>query len=793
MPQGSYLADKPAPEAWSHPQHQPQFQTQTQTRSVIPSTPLTQLSPSQFELQTPISYACTPKTLGEVTLSSEQIEELFREYATKYYPLWPLVNMTKGPEKIYQQCPLLFWTIISIASRRYKRDEWLMRKLVPLIKSCLAEIAIAPITRFESNEVNTPILNVASVYSVQALLIYTIWPPVTSSLSADSSWNTIGIAIFQAMRIGLHCPGFTNDPQSTDKSDINTDRLENISEQVKTWTCCNIIAQNIGSVFGFPSFATFDPIIVNACRPHSNYHIPLPVKQIMEIAKLEDQITKTMNSNPRDQLQLCEPSERLSLIQILSQQLHDLEMNQSLAIADTNNKNGEYYFESHRKFRINAARVHLYTYYCLDNNKFSPIDLKRGLVQLYNASLALISHVSEAQTKNEDFMRYLPGVNVITIWQTSFIIAKLSHSGLEFLDVEKGKQLYAIAIDCVAKASILKHDMAYRASGLMKNMWQLFHVLQQQQKTTLTTQIRTRMAASVFFDCLWILREQAGMIKLAPRGLLSLNDEQAIDDDDDSSEDNGKTPNPRKMKRSLSNVKNPGSAVRRIIQTIPLDPQPISLSGDGESSLSNASSPASNSTNGGHIQLPGFLSAIINRSPENTSSSSIASNSPRGASDPVKTTKEKSRHQSAETSNSENQNGRISPAKNINRKRKFLETRAKNTNIMSPPTRGSMGMAKQTTSLSNNQQLYTSQSPSMNPSVQGQYSNIGGQPMNQIQQEQYIPPNSVAAPNSFNTTAMSNDFTTAGNADFWPGLDWDCDTIWKNIDSVMNGFGFRVD
>ncbi|GME89694.1 unnamed protein product [Ambrosiozyma monospora] len=149
---------------------------------------------------------CSPKSLGEVTLSSDQIRVLFLDFVACYHPMLPIVDINKGIERLHRLCPILFWTIMFTALRRHKsatlskfEAQKLYFSLTSSLKSALAELTISPITRYAPSELEEPILNVSSVYSVQALLIYTLWPPLTSSLSADNSWNSIGLALFQAI------------------------------------------------------------------------------------------------------------------------------------------------------------------------------------------------------------------------------------------------------------------------------------------------------------------------------------------------------------------------------------------------------------------------------------------------------------------------------------------------------------------------------------------------------------------------------------------------------------------
>lgn len=550
--------------------------------------------------------ACEKKTMGDVSLSSETIKSLYLEYVECYHPILPVVDISKGPSKIYRLCPALFWVIMFVSLRRFQDDSLksLLLQLSTIVKQILGEITISPITRFNPSIEDEPVLNACSVYSVQAFLLYTFWPPITSSLSADTSWNSIGAALFQAIRIGLHTPRTFLDPES--QSQVSSEQHQIAEELARTWIVCNFVSQTIATAFGFPAFVQFESSMWSSCKPDSSIKIPPSIRYMMQIAGFEDQVSKTLNSNPVSLLGFIDALEMLPMLKVLLNQLDELELNFAgrLPLGD-----------EFRKFQILAARVHLLTYYFMDTNRIAPFELRKGLILLYNAAIGLLNHAQYCHAANKKFIRYIPAVYVLTIWQTSCIICKLIHSPLkDFLDVGSGRQSYEAAISLTAKASILKHDMAHRCSGIMRSMWQLFGRLDQNEQTSLSILIKTRRSASLFFDCLYLLRKQVGMQKLNSRYEERNNapDEDVVEDDassdseeygyqetehaiksDDEQEQKdtpnssdkvsqkstpGSTASSRTRKhRTLSGATNAESKARKIIRTIPLDPQPISI------------------------------------------------------------------------------------------------------------------------------------------------------------------------------------------------------------------------
>ena len=573
------------------------------------STSTTPITPQFNEIQSPRTsrlpsekLECTPKTLGDVHMTSAEISDLFQEYATKYHQFLPIVDLTRGAESIYNLSPSLFWVIILTGLRHKQGSLDLMTKLSTLVKSVLAEITISPIIRYTPTETDEPLLNVASVYSVQAFLIYTFWPPLTSSLSADTSWNTIGTAMFQAIRVGLNSADFSKE--------YATMNPELTKEQVKTWISCNIVSQIVASSFGFPAYVSFDDRMVNPTNNNTKINQDselLPeLKQMSQIVHFENQVQATLHANPGNRLGLVEIQEKIPLIMVLGQQLDQLET----SLNEDTERDGSS-IDNIRKFQLLLARVHLLTYYFIgDTTEEITFESKRGLVKVYNAAIALLEHTRFMCSHDPTIIKYFPGVFVLNIWQSACIISKLVHSSLNgILDVERGRIAYQHAIQLTSNASIIEYDTAYRFSGIMKSIWNMFNNLFEKTRKkkegqqslssnfNLSVTVKSRMSASVFFDCLYILKEKCGVAKL--------------ERERENSEGSGK------------NSDNVEDDARLIIKTIPLDPSPINAG----SSTSKKSSRLNSPNNNHEVSTPSSilsLEKILNKVPPDESRKSPA-------------------------------------------------------------------------------------------------------------------------------------------------------------------------
>ena len=718
---------------------------------------------------------CQPKTLGDVTLSSSDIANLFSEFTTKYHPFLPVVDVTKGPERIYSLSPCLFWVIILVGLRRKFEAIEMMNKLSNMVKSILAEITISPIIRYTPMESDEPVLNVSSVYSVQAFLIYTYWPPLTSSLSADTSWNTIGSAMFQALRVGLNSAQF-----STEYASANS---QLIHEQIRTWICCNIVSQTISASFGFPAYVSFDHTVINTCKistveSSTTDFIPFSIKQMLQIAHFENQIVDTMNSNPSNMSGLVANEEKLPLLHVLNRQLSELELQlDNVKLDDI------------RRFLLLVTKVHLLTHYfsnVTDNvdptsvQKISVKDMetsfatKRGLVIAYNAAVKLLKHAKCMWKRDPLAVKYLPGVYVLNIWQAASIISKLVHSSLgSIIDVDTGHEVYQDAVSLISNASVLKYDMAYRSAGIMRSIWSMFSNMfeewkakkdqsssstQSEKDFNLSITIRSRMSVSVFFDCLFILRQKCGMAKLKRER------EKTVSSDDENSGDNHN--GDAESKELLPNDGYSEEHARRIISTIPLDPEPINAQ---QSSGSNITSP-----NGSHSSDVLSLKSILNKT------------------SPKDEILQKQKNGTMPSSSSPSNNIIVSPT-NTHAGASNVETSGypRSLNPLNAVTDNKL-INHSTTAKKTNSPQFRVSSPS-NHSKPTRKINPAAQSLNELL-EPPIPQSFQSVTKSIISEGTEN--RKEDTPSISPGLterwdNWESDLVWKDVDILMNEFAFN--
>ena len=101
-----------------------------------------------------------------------------------------------APSTIIEASPLLFWTIIFTASRTLLSQQQYFPFLCSQLPGLLAN--------FMNRRYH-------SVYTMQAMLIVSMWPPPIQRQSDDMRWMYSGIAMQMAMQAGCHRVGYEHE------------------------------------------------------------------------------------------------------------------------------------------------------------------------------------------------------------------------------------------------------------------------------------------------------------------------------------------------------------------------------------------------------------------------------------------------------------------------------------------------------------------------------------------------------------------------------------------------------
>lgn len=164
------------------------------------------------------------KLLGSIELDSTIIRELYNQFFQHYLPFLPILDPDKRPEDVFELSPLLFWTVIVVAARRYVGDPTLLAGLT----GPFHELLWSTISQVPQN-----------YHEVKSLAILCMWPLPAKSTSTDQTFMLAGLMMQIALQTGLHRPSYAQD-FSRGRVELKED---DIRDRLRTWAVCNIVAQ----------------------------------------------------------------------------------------------------------------------------------------------------------------------------------------------------------------------------------------------------------------------------------------------------------------------------------------------------------------------------------------------------------------------------------------------------------------------------------------------------------------------------------------------------------------------
>ena len=259
-----------------------------------------ELAPTSYPSITP---GTSPRTLGKVTLSEEEVNQLFSMFFNSYHQFLPILSPETLYSEYYRMSPLLYWTILAIASRRFDSRPGLLIELQRPLEEMLW----------------TALSGVPHTYHVcKALALLCTWPLPNSSTSGEPTMMLSGIMFQLAMQYGLHRPS-----HAQDFSRVRIDlREEEVTDRLQTWAVVNMIAQNVATGQGQPPLSRWAwytyGLHLDSMKPELHTRC--------QIEKFCDTVTRTLFTMQRDHIVEVDQAQRGLQIDMYARELGEMEL-----------------------------------------------------------------------------------------------------------------------------------------------------------------------------------------------------------------------------------------------------------------------------------------------------------------------------------------------------------------------------------------------------------------------------------------------------------------------------------
>ncbi|KAJ9606709.1 hypothetical protein H2200_008717 [Cladophialophora chaetospira] len=394
--------------------------------------------------------ASSSRQLRDIVLSKDEINDLFRIYFSKYHMFLPFLDPGLSPDQYYDRSTLLFWSIISVASRRCLSNPTLLSRLARTLTDVIwKSLQALP----------------HSLAVIQSLVLLCTWPFPTSSSSTDPSYMLSGMVVQVGLQMGLHRP---KSPDDFTKFRLNLNPAA-IADRGRTWIASNIVVQSVSCGVGLPT-----PAQVRDCR-----------------------ISQALASNSSDHTGLLHARERLPLYTILNHEIVDLENSRSWTPATT-------------AVHLLVTKLHLHAFYLFDEP--STTGHVERIVSLYLTATSLIEHVRSLNDQHSEFLLHCPFFCYEAFLCAAFVVLKILKNDYfnGIVDAGSGQKLVNFSVSALRKMSVANNDLPGRLSDVLSHLWTHHDrsVTGTGGPDDLQLKVKSRMSMSVVYDLLWRWREQ---------------------------------------------------------------------------------------------------------------------------------------------------------------------------------------------------------------------------------------------------------------------------------------------
>ncbi|GJN70316.1 hypothetical protein PLICBS_004370 [Purpureocillium lilacinum] len=436
--------------------------------------------------------------LEGVRLTDNNVTHLFNEFFAFYHPFLPFLSPQQPPDQYKQQHPLLFWSIIAVAARRFSPAD------CPNLLTNLS----GPMTRF----LWTTIGEVPSNYHVvKAMCLLCTWPLPTSTTTSDPTHILCGVMMKTATGIGLHRPNHIRD-FSRVSVELNKEQLH---DRVTTWAVCNIVAQNVGTGYGQPASSLYDWTL--ALRPGDDpaLHLSRDLEARLQIERFCDKVSKEMYSNASDPRGVAGDEHRAMLMRVYRRDYGEMQasvLSQQLGPIVN--------------LHLRAAALHMRLAGFFDSSK-TP-GYMDDLMGLWRAATSFLDELLEVDkvTSPRDglggtILLYATNYLQQMLVAAAFTLLKLMRSFFcKTIDFDRGRSLFHHSIRAIRATSVVNNDLQWRLAELMVQMWNGARLDSRnaawnreddsaiQVDDSLQLKVRCRHSMSLVFDSVWRWREE---------------------------------------------------------------------------------------------------------------------------------------------------------------------------------------------------------------------------------------------------------------------------------------------
>ncbi|PYH94483.1 hypothetical protein BO71DRAFT_440989 [Aspergillus ellipticus CBS 707.79] len=405
------------------------------------------------------------QALDDVEFEPHKIEDCFSLFFKHYFPTLPILDRRDdSPNWYYNYSPLLFWTVVSIGSRKYSQDPTMLETLGPRVAS-LAMQSIAKAHNY--------------IALIQSLLLLCTWPFPMDTMVSDPCPSWAGLAMQLAVQHGLHF--FER------KQDFTTKIAQSPTRdgfRALLWSYCKIVCQMTNICNGLQPATVTDAFTSPKLQQRDAIDVLGP--SVFWAQRLQAVLTDGTSTLMRE----VYPVGNSSLSTIID------------GFDDTIVQIGHEADSHISSLLVSGARLHIRSFHFYENDGL----LRRArLIGMYDLACSFIEAVASADQAT-DYALYSSESVYRTLNMAASAILRVTWSDLrDQVDSTVGERAYFSCIHILKRRMIRNNDLNGRTAGVLTQLWRSPQTFKRKDGSynSLAVRIRTRGSIGIFYDCFW--------------------------------------------------------------------------------------------------------------------------------------------------------------------------------------------------------------------------------------------------------------------------------------------------
>ncbi|GFF28779.1 Regulatory protein LEU3 [Aspergillus lentulus] len=413
-----------------------------------------------------------PRTLNNVTVKAEEIDDLFQVFFREYSQFLPILDVGLTPNAYYTQSPFLFWAVIGVACRSYPKNPTLLTAL----SRGIVEMALLSA------------LSTTPWHTVQGLLLLLTWPFAKDKTRSDVTFTLSGMMLHIAMQNGTHIP-MSSHEFSRFKTPAPTEA--DMVRRSELWAHCVIAYQNSCIVKGQLA-RTLNDMHQELGQSHRLFQRIAPGLVLkLKCLDLVTRCSAAVVENGVRNLSLEQERSLDIILRTYESQITDLETQFTSAVD---------------RFHVALCRLSIQVFHFY----------KTGTL----ASTGALPRLLAAACRVIDFVQSLgqtPGRLVTIPVQINFGLLLASVSLLRILklytscdlDLERARASFFSGINLAKEMSVQQNDSAAKAVFILNQLWNSTKAYRKPDGSAYTSlRVRGRLVLSPVLDAVWWWRDE---------------------------------------------------------------------------------------------------------------------------------------------------------------------------------------------------------------------------------------------------------------------------------------------